>query len=45
MFKDPATVDRIRMCGDCRIIEQTRSALDPYAGPARRPIRTTEDYR
>ncbi len=45
MFKDPAIADRMRMCGDCRIIEQTRRSLDPYAGPERRPIRTTDDYR
>ena len=45
MFKDPAVIDRIRMCGDCRIIAQTRHGLDPYAGPPRPATRTTEDYR
>ncbi len=45
MFTDPAITDRIRMCGDCRIVAQTRHNLDPYAGPARPPTRTTEDYR
>ena len=45
MFKDPAIADRIRMCGDCRVIAQTRHGLDPYAGPPRPATRTTEDYR
>lgn len=45
MFADPAVTDRIRMCGDCRIIAQTRHGLDPYAGPPRPPTRTTDDYR
>ncbi len=45
MFTDPAIVDRIRMCGDCRIIAQTRNGLDPYAGDARPVTRTTDDYR
>ncbi len=45
MFTDPAVIDRIRMCGDCRIIAQTRHGLDPYAGAARPPTRTTDDYR
>ena len=45
MFKDPAIADRIRMCGDCRVIAQTKHGLDPYAGPPRPATRTTEDYR
>ncbi len=45
MFKDPAIADRIRMCGDCRVVAQTRRGLDPYAGPERPPTRTTDDYR
>ena len=45
MFTDPAITDRIRMCGDCRVVAQTRRNLDPYAGPARPQTRTTEDYR
>ncbi len=45
MFTDPAITDRIRMCGDCRIIAQTRTSLDPYAGDARPRTRTTDDYR
>jgi len=45
MFTDPAVTDRIRMCGDCRVVAQTRHNLDPYAGPARPTTRTTDDYR
>ena len=45
MFTDPAITDRIRMCGDCRVVAQTRHTLDPYAGPARPMTRTTDDYR
>ena len=45
MFADPAITDRIRMCGDCRVVAQTRHSLDPYAGPARPATRTTDDYR
>jgi len=45
MFTDPAVVDRIRMCGDCRVVAQTRHSLDPYAGPPRPTTRTTDDYR
>ena len=44
MFADAAMADRIRMCGDCRVIEQTRRGFDPYAGPARPKTRTTDDY-
>ena len=44
MFRDPAIADRIRMCGDCRVVDQARAGLDPYAGPPRPRIRTTEDY-
>jgi hypothetical protein len=31
------------MCADCRVIAQTRSVLDPYAGPPRPPTRTADD--
>ncbi len=44
MFRDPAVADRIRMCGDCRMVAQARVGLDPYAGPPRPRTRTTEDY-
>jgi ferredoxin len=45
MFSDPAIIDRIRMCGDCRMRAQVRQGLDPYAAGPRPPTRTTDDYR
>lgn len=45
MFGNKALIDRIYMCGDCRVIAQTETALDPYAGPERPPTITTEDYK
>ena len=44
MFSDPKLVDRLRMCADCRIIVQSESKLDPYAGPPRPHPRTTDEY-
>ena len=32
------------MCGDCRVVVQTESKLDPYAGPPRPHPRTTDEY-
>lgn len=43
MFSDPAVIARLRMCGDCRVIAQTRHGLDPYAGPPRPLPRTSDD--
>ncbi len=45
MFRDPAIADRIRMCGDCRMVDQARAGLDPYAGAPRPRTRMTDDYR
>ena len=36
--------DRMRMCADCRIIVQSETKLDPYAGAPRPDVRTTDDY-
>lgn len=44
MFTDPALVERLRMCADCRVIVQTESKLDPYAGAPRPFPRTTDEY-
>lgn len=44
MFPDASAIERVRMCGDCRIIAQSENAIDPYAGPARPGIRTADDY-
>lgn len=46
MYKGSANLDLIRMCEDCRVIAVTEgSGIDPYAGPARPRIVTSEDYR
>lgn len=37
-------IERVRMCGDCRVIVQSESKIDPYAGAPRPEIRTTDDY-
>ena len=46
MFAGPnrARIDLIRMCEDCRVETAVNSAIDPFAGPARPPARTSEDY-
>ena len=37
-------LDLIKMCEDCRVSEVTNAGFDPYAGAARPPARTSEDY-
>lgn len=44
MFSDPAMVDRIRMCEDCRVIVQFEDSDSPLAGGERPRVRRTEDY-
>jgi ferredoxin len=41
---DRSQIERIRMCADCRVVDQTRTALDPYAGPPRPRTKGPEDY-
>jgi ferredoxin len=45
MFAEPSVIERIRMCGDCRMRSQLRERLDPYAAGPRPPTRTIDDYR
>lgn len=46
MYQGSANLDLIRMCEDCRVIAVTEgSGIDPYAGPERPRIVTSEDYR
>jgi len=45
MYAENAAIDRMRMCADCRVIVQSESKLDPYAGPPRPRVQTTEDFR
>jgi hypothetical protein len=42
---DRSQLERIRMCADCRVIAQSQSTLDPYAGPARPKTKGADDYR
>jgi ferredoxin len=44
MFQDSSAIDRIRMCEDCRVVVQFEVEDNPLAGPAKRPVRTTDDY-
>ncbi len=44
MFQDSGAIDRIRMCEDCRVVVQFEAKDNPMAGPAKTPVRTTEDY-
>ncbi|MBX9924736.1 MAG: 4Fe-4S binding protein [Hyphomicrobiaceae bacterium] len=37
-------LDLIRMCEDCRISVSMNEKIDPYAGPDRPRLRTSEDY-
>jgi len=43
MFQNPAALDRIRMCGDCRVRAEF-DADNPMAGRRRPMPRTTDDY-
>ncbi len=38
------TIDRVRMCADCRVIAHSESKFDPYAGPARPMPLTAKDF-
>jgi ferredoxin len=44
MFADPARLAVLEMCEDCRASEATLGGIDPYAGPPRPAVRTTEDW-
>ena len=45
MYKDSKErLDVIRMCADCRVSAMAAEGFDPFAGPQRPPVRTTEDY-
>lgn len=45
MFKDSQKrLEVIKMCADCRVGAMVADKFDPFAGPARPVVRTTEDY-
>jgi len=45
MFKDSKKrIDVIRMCADCRVGAMAAENFDPFSGPQRPTVRTTDDY-
>jgi ferredoxin len=44
MFADSDAADRIRMCEDCRVVDQFTGKDNPMAGGERPRVRTTDDY-
>jgi DNA-directed RNA polymerase subunit RPC12/RpoP len=44
-FGTNASIDRIYMCGDCRVIAQPKATSDPYADSERPKTITTEGYK
>jgi len=44
MFQTEAQLRLIQMCDTCRIVAVAEEANDPFKGPARPRVRTTEDY-
>ncbi len=43
MFADGRMAERIKMCDDCRVIDQFEAGDDPFRGPDRPGPRTTDD--
>ena len=43
MFQDQRTIDRIKMCDDCRVVDQFDDPDAPFAGAPRPLPRTTDD--
>jgi len=43
MFAAQDQIERIMMCEDCRVTSQFESTDNPFQGPPRRIVRTTED--
>jgi ferredoxin len=45
IFKDSKKrLDVIKMCADCRVNVMSEEKFDPFAGPQRPNVRTTDDY-
>ncbi|HEU5017465.1 MAG TPA: 4Fe-4S binding protein [Pseudolabrys sp.] len=45
MFKDSKKrLDVIKMCADCRVEAMAEESFDPFAGPPRPTVRTSDDY-
>ena len=44
MFAAPGSLDRLKMCADCRVEAVVNEGFDPHAAAQRPPVMTTEDY-
>ena len=44
MFQNARAVERLKMCDDCRVVDQFDDDDDPFKGPARPRTKTTDDY-
>jgi ferredoxin len=44
MFRDPAQIERMRMCDNCRVASQFESGANPFAAAPRPLAKTTNDY-
>jgi hypothetical protein len=44
-FGTNASIDRIYMCGDCRVIAQSEATSDPYAVSEHLKTITTQGYK
>jgi ferredoxin len=42
--QDPARLNLLRMCDDCRVGAITEDEFDPHGPPAKAVVRTTDDY-
>jgi len=43
MFAEGRMAERIKMCDDCRVIDQFEAGDDPFRGPDRPKPRSTDD--
>ncbi|OHC83399.1 MAG: hypothetical protein A3G73_08910 [Rhodospirillales bacterium RIFCSPLOWO2_12_FULL_67_15] len=44
MFAGAGSLERLKMCDNCRVVAMTEDETHPFAGPPRPMVRTTEDY-
>jgi hypothetical protein len=44
MFRDPAQVELMRMCDNCRVASQFEAGATPFAAAPRPLAKTTDDY-
>jgi ferredoxin len=44
MFAGEGSLERLKMCDNCRVVALAEEETHPFAGPPRPMVRTTEDY-